>query len=263
MGTPIGFFADDTPQDYPELNKCPDCETYFQTPCCPLCGKECPENMRAGNRAPVRVKRSRRRRGNGRVRFVPWYMSAWFIIAMLIIFPIVGLILLWQSDWRQGWKIAATILTIVGYLIGGGVLGTVLPLLDGLRGEPEPTEEPDVTQAAYAEPYAWENPVLLCCAFGSGMPESVGAAGRPGCALGAVCNPNAVPHILRAACADSETPCDCACAGSAFASREGHSLHDGLCRAGRDGSHPRNRCSPVFERILGCAISVSSYMCAV
>ncbi len=43
MGTPIGFFADDTPQDYPELNKCPDCETYFQTPCCPLCGKECPE----------------------------------------------------------------------------------------------------------------------------------------------------------------------------------------------------------------------------
>ena len=72
MGTPIGFFADDTPQDYPELNKCPDCETYFQTPCCPLCGKECPENMRAGNRAPGRVKRSRRRRGNGRVRFVPW-----------------------------------------------------------------------------------------------------------------------------------------------------------------------------------------------
>ena len=120
MGTPIGFFGDEAPNDYPELNKCPDCETYFQTLHCPLCGKECPEEMRAGNRKPVRKKKARRGRGPGRVQFVPWYMSSWFIILMLIIFPIAGLILLWQSDcyWRRGWKIFATVVTVGGYITG-------------------------------------------------------------------------------------------------------------------------------------------------
>ena len=127
MGTPIGFFGDESPQDYPELNKCPDCETYFQTSNCPLCGKECPEEMRAGNRKPV--KRKKVRRGNRRVQFVPWYLSAWFIIAMLIFFPIIGLILLWQSNWRKGWKIVATILTIIGYFGGFALVPVVLKLM--------------------------------------------------------------------------------------------------------------------------------------
>ena len=112
MGTPIGYFSEQQPNDYPELNKCPDCETFFQTLTCPLCGKECPEEFRAGNRKPIKQKKTRYTPNNGRVRFVPWYHNGWFILAMLVIFPIVGLILLWQSDNRRSLKIAGTLLPV-------------------------------------------------------------------------------------------------------------------------------------------------------
>ena len=112
MGTPIGYFSEQQPNDYPELNKCPDCETFFQTITCPLCGKECPEECRAGNRKPIKQKKTTYTPNNGRVRFVPWYHNGWFILAMLIIFPIVGLILLWQSDNRRSLKIAGTLLPV-------------------------------------------------------------------------------------------------------------------------------------------------------
>lgn len=29
MKLSLQFFAGDPPSDYPDLNKCPDCETYF------------------------------------------------------------------------------------------------------------------------------------------------------------------------------------------------------------------------------------------
>ena len=42
--------------DRPDLNKCPDCGCFFGQDYCPICGKLCPEEMRAGNRAAVKQK---------------------------------------------------------------------------------------------------------------------------------------------------------------------------------------------------------------
>lgn len=145
MGTPIGFFADDGPNDYPNLNKCPDCETYFEGPNCPLCGKECPPQMRAGNRKPQK-KRRRTRHSSGRVRFVPWYYSTWFLIAMLIVFPLVGLILLWTSDNGRGWKVAGTAACVGVWLFSRPLLSFVLSLLLFNDG---PLQRPDLPQSAY------------------------------------------------------------------------------------------------------------------
>ena len=147
MGTPIGFFGDDTPVDYPELNKCPDCETFFQGDCCPLCGKECPPEMRAGNRkAPP--KRKPRRRDSGRVRFVPWYYSAWFIVAMLIVFPVAGLILLWTSDYAKGWKIGGTVGLVAFHLLSGPLVTLLFNHFDKNSGQ---YVRPTMPESAYKE----------------------------------------------------------------------------------------------------------------
>lgn len=115
------FSAGSDVTDYPELNKCPDCETYFAQLNCPLCGKECPPEMRAGNRAlnkkPLRDPYSR---GAGRVSFVPWYLSTPFILIMLVIQPLIGMILMWMGHWKKKWKIAVTV---------GAVLIALLPYL--------------------------------------------------------------------------------------------------------------------------------------
>ena len=120
--------------DYPDLNKCPDCETFFAADCCPICGKSCPEEMRAGNRKAVKPKKKKRRRGNtDRVQFVPWYFSNIFIIAMLILSPIIGLILTWQGPWRRGWKIFATLALIFPY-VGGLLIALIISLVASLVG---------------------------------------------------------------------------------------------------------------------------------
>ena len=116
MGAPLGYFSNQV-NDFPELNKCPDCETFFADLHCPLCGKECPVEMRAGNRKKVKTKKSRSSGGSNRVQFVPWYFSTWFIIAMLFTMPIVGLVLLWLGYWKKSWKIVVTILLVVANII--------------------------------------------------------------------------------------------------------------------------------------------------
>ncbi len=117
MGADLGFFAEDRERDFPELNKCPDCETFFADECCPLCGKVCPEEFRAGNRKQIKQRKHYRPSGNGRVQFVPWYHTVWFIVLMLIVQPIVGIILTWSGVWKTHWKVIATILVLLPYLL--------------------------------------------------------------------------------------------------------------------------------------------------
>lgn len=128
MGTQLGYFSDTSPVDYPELNKCPDCETFFAAEHCPLCGKLCPEEMRAGNRKKAKAPKKSRRSGNGRVRFVPWYLTTPVIVVALVFQPAVGLVLLWMGNWKTWVKIVATILSL-GWLVAGATLLGWLRLL--------------------------------------------------------------------------------------------------------------------------------------
>lgn len=151
MGRQLGYFSDDDQTDFPNLNKCPDCETFFETLTCPLCGKTCPESMRAGNRKPVKVKKKKyRNSNNGRVRFVPWYLSTWFIILMLFIQPIVGLILLWVSDWQRTAKIIVTALAVL-YFFGSFLFGGLFGLFDALFMREDVLVDTSLSREEYVE----------------------------------------------------------------------------------------------------------------
>ncbi len=124
---------DSSELDRPDLNKCPDCECFFATNTCPLCGKVCPEEMRAGNRKPPK-KEKRRRSSSGRVTFVEWYHSWWFIILMMFVMPIVGIILLATSPHSKKAKITFIVLGAVYLLIStigiGTIIGGIINLFD-------------------------------------------------------------------------------------------------------------------------------------
>ncbi|MBE6717865.1 MAG: allantoate permease family MFS transporter [Ruminococcaceae bacterium] len=134
MGRMLGSFADNQELDRPDLNKCPDCECFFAGDNCPLCGKECPENMRAGNRPVVKKKKQKRYSDSGRVTFVEWYHSWWFIIIMLFVMPIAGIILLITSPHKKSHKILFVILGIVLFIIStfgiGNIISNISDMLD-------------------------------------------------------------------------------------------------------------------------------------
>lgn len=125
MGRMLGSF--DTPEelDRPDLNKCPDCNCFFAGDNCPLCGKECPEEYRAGNRKAVKPQR-KKRGGSGRVTFVEWYHSWWFIVVMMFIFPIVGIILLATSPHSRGKKITFCVIAAVYMVVSFIGIGTII-----------------------------------------------------------------------------------------------------------------------------------------
>lgn len=116
MGKLLGAHDSDE-LDRPDLNKCPDCLCFFAGDNCPLCGKECPEEMRAGNRAKVKPTKKRRNPNSGRVTFIPWYHSWLFIILMMFVMPIVGIILLCTSPHRLRTKIIVVASIVAGILI--------------------------------------------------------------------------------------------------------------------------------------------------
>ena len=116
MGRFIGSFMDDNELDRPDLNKCPDCECYFPQDCCPICGKECPEEMRAGNRKRQKHKKSRNGRSKHKV-FLEWYHRWWFILLMMFFMPIIGILLIIGSPRSKGVKTVALILALI-YAIG-------------------------------------------------------------------------------------------------------------------------------------------------
>ena len=133
MGRMLGAFADNNELDRPDLNKCPDCGCYFVQDACPLCGKICPEEMRAGNRKPVKPQRRRRSSGNGRVTFVEWYHSWWVILLALIVFPLVGIILLFTSPHKRSLKILLAVLALLYTVLVSYGFGWIL--IDSLFGE--------------------------------------------------------------------------------------------------------------------------------
>ena len=126
MGRMLGTFADDDELDRPDLNKCPDCDCFFASDACPLCKKICPEEMRAGNRKPVKHKK--KKHSSGRVTFISWYHRWWFIILMLALFPLVGIILCITSP-HNTWKkvLCIALYLLLPTIIGGSVMiGTIL-----------------------------------------------------------------------------------------------------------------------------------------
>lgn len=134
MGRLLGSHADEQELDRPDLNKCPDCGCYFPQENCPLCGKPCPENMRAGNRAPVKHVKNRRR-GRERVVFVEWYHSWWFIIlTMLLGLPIIGIILLITSPHSTRSKVVfvsvGVLLSIIFTFGLSGIIGRITSIFE-------------------------------------------------------------------------------------------------------------------------------------
>ena len=142
MGRMLGYH-DSEELDRPELNKCPDCECYFSTEECPLCGKICPEEMRAGNRAAVKHKKCRN--SSGRVQFIPWYHTWWFILIMMCTFTVVGVILLLSSPHSKKLKIIGCSVVLVITVLGSSFMGqTVWDMLFS-----EPLVNDDISQAEY------------------------------------------------------------------------------------------------------------------
>ena len=117
MGKLLGSYEMDEDHDIPELNKCPDCKTYFSTDNCPICGKPCPENMRAGNRPVIKAKKRKNSGGSPRVTFIPWYHRYWFIILMMIISPLIAIIVIATSPHKR-WKKILLIVLCVLLLLG-------------------------------------------------------------------------------------------------------------------------------------------------
>ncbi len=117
MGRMLGAFDNPQELDRPDLNKCPDCECFFAIDTCPLCGKVCPEEMRAGNRKPPKKEKKRRSSNNGRVVFVEWYHS-WLCIILATIFnPIIGVILLVTSPHRTRYKVIFAVCLVIVYVV--------------------------------------------------------------------------------------------------------------------------------------------------
>ena len=135
MGRMLGVFDNDEELDRPDLNKCPDCGCFFPGECCPICGKPCPEEMRAGNRKPVKKQRARRSSGSGRVTFVDWYHSWWFIAIIMFIFPIAGIVLLITSP-HQKWKKILFVGIAAVYMLVSSFGFLLLPYLQNAFDKP-------------------------------------------------------------------------------------------------------------------------------
>lgn len=98
----------------PDLNKCPDCGCYFGGANCPLCGKPCPEEYKAGNRKPEEKPKPQK------VKVIsshPWYHTWWFIAVIMFLSPLVGVILLATSARKTWVKILVSLLIISPYII--------------------------------------------------------------------------------------------------------------------------------------------------
>lgn len=133
MGKFLGSY-DGEEIDRPDLNKCPDCGCFFAGDNCPLCGKVCPEEFRAGNRKPIKQKKRRNNPSSRTVTFIDWYHSWAVIILALIFFPLIGIVLLISSPHKKSLKIGvaavAIIWGIISYFGIGNIIGNFSNMFD-------------------------------------------------------------------------------------------------------------------------------------
>lgn len=135
MGRMLGVFDNDEELDRPDLNKCPDCGCFFAQDECPLCGKTCPEEMRAGNRKAVK-KKKHRSSGSGRVTFIEWYHSWWFIVLAMFIFPLMGIILLITSPHQKKKKIIFCCIAAAYMVLSTVGIGAIASLIGNMLDKP-------------------------------------------------------------------------------------------------------------------------------
>ncbi len=128
MGKLLGAYDSDE-LDRPDLNKCPDCGCFFATDACTLCGKLCPEEMRAGNRA--KVKQKKRKNTSGRVQFIPWYHTWPAMIIFSFIMPIVGVILFFTSPYSKKVKIIVGSAVVAWVVLAPILLTLIVSLASG------------------------------------------------------------------------------------------------------------------------------------
>ncbi len=148
MGRMFGSYDSDE-LDRPDLNKCPDCGCYFATDECPLCGKICPEEMRAGKRAAVKKKKKKSDGYSGRVTFIPWYHTWLAMILISFIMPIAGVVLFFTSPYSRKVKIIVASLVIAWQVLLPVILSVGIPMLtDLLAGSPV---NDDISRAEYVE----------------------------------------------------------------------------------------------------------------
>ncbi len=153
MGRMLGAFDSDDELERPDLNKCPDCGCFFAQDDCPLCGKTCPEDMRAGNRKIVRKKKEKN--STGRVIFVEWYHSWWFIIVMLLTFSVLGFVLLFTSPHKKSKKIAVGVAAALYFALSSFGIGGIVGRITGFFDRPVDTSlsrEEYVSECVYADP---------------------------------------------------------------------------------------------------------------
>ena len=153
MGRMLGAFDDPEELDRPDLNKCPDCGCFFADDNCPLCGKPCPEEMRAGNRKAVKKTRKKHGGPQYKVTYLDWYHRWWFILLMTVVSPfgIVGIVLLMTSPRKTIAKVIALVLIIV-YLLSStfGITGIVQGIRN-LLNEPVDRSLPESEYIAACE----------------------------------------------------------------------------------------------------------------
>ena len=146
MGRMMGAFDSDNDMlDRPDLNKCPDCGCFFAQDNCPLCGKPCPEEMRAGNRAAPKKQKYKYNNGYRTVQFIDWYHRWWFIALMAFIHPLISIVLLITSPHKKAHKIIAVIIALVYMLISSSVFSFIL----GLINRPDYTVDTSLTREEY------------------------------------------------------------------------------------------------------------------
>jgi len=146
MGRMMGAFDRDNDMlDRPDLNKCPDCGCFFEQDNCPLCGKPCPEEMRAGNRAAPKKQKYKYDNGYRTVMFVDWYHRWWFIALMAFVSPLISIILLITSPHKRAHKIIAVIVAVLYW-----ILSTVVSqYIFGWIFSPEPPVNTSLTKEEY------------------------------------------------------------------------------------------------------------------